>query len=130
MINWLPIESVIQQQREEIARSGGPQGIRDRALLESALARPQNLLAYGNPNADLCDLAASLSFGIVTNHPFVDGNKRASFFTGVAFLLINGRNIREPDRANIDRTWRSLAGGTMSEMELAAWFRERIQARP
>jgi hypothetical protein len=72
-----PIEAVIDEHRKQIDRHGGEHGLRDRGLLESALARARNLYAYGQP--DLTDLAATLAFGITRNHPFIDGNKRASF---------------------------------------------------
>jgi death on curing protein len=85
--DWIPIEAVIDEHRKQIDRHGGDHGLRDRGLLESAVARARNLYAYGQP--DLADLAATLAFGITRNHPF-DGNKRASFFVSVSFLRLNG----------------------------------------
>jgi len=83
-LQWVLVDAVIELHQQQIEQHGGADGIRDRGALESALARPAQLLAYGNP--DLSDLAAALAFGIVRNHPFTDGNKRVSFLASVLFL--------------------------------------------
>jgi death on curing protein len=119
---WIPIKAVIDQQRREIARTGGPQGIRDRGLLESAPARPQQLANYGSP--DFADLAAALAFGIVRNHAFIDGNKRTSFFASVAFLRLNGLTL---EHGEYQDTWFALADDKITEDQLATWFGERIK---
>jgi len=119
--DWIPIEAVIDEHRKQIDRHGGDHGLRDLGLLESALARAQNLYAYSRP--DLADLAATLAFGIARNHPFIDGNKRASFFVSVGFLRLNGYNI---PIENYRDTWIALAAGNLTEQDLAAWFRERM----
>lgn len=104
-----------------IANFGGADGVRDRALLDSALAKPKNLFACEQP--DLCDLAASYSAGIVRNHPFIDGNKRTGFLVGATFLELNGLSLtaREPEAT---RVFMGLAAGDVTESELAEWFRQ------
>jgi death on curing protein len=123
--NWLPIEAIIEEQQKQINQHGGAHGIRDLGLLESALARAQNLYAYGQP--DLADLAATLAFGIASNHAFVDGNKRTSFFTSVGFLHLNGHTIPTEDYSD---TWVAIATGQITEQQLADWFREHIIPYP
>ena len=85
---WVLRETVLTLHEQLLAEFGGSAGIRDDGLLDSALARPQNLLAYGKPSR--FDLAASYGFGLVKNHPFVDGNKRIGFTVAVLFLELNG----------------------------------------
>lgn len=106
----------------QIAEHGGIDGVRDRTMLESALARPQNLSAYGNPDA--AALAASYAFGFARNHGFVDGNKRTAWVMARLFLADNGRRLRFDARDAIAIV-ESLAAGTTSEDELATWFRRR-----
>jgi len=103
-----------------LANFGGGDGIRDVALLESALGKPKNLYAYGKP--DLHDLAASYTYGIVKNHPFVDGNKRTGFLVGALFLELNGQLLiaSEPEAT---RVIAGVAAGDISEASLAEWFR-------
>lgn len=86
---WLSRRVVTSVHLKQLQRHGGGQGTRDEAMLESALARPQNLAAYGTPS--VFELAASYAFGIARNHPFVDGNKRTAFVSAVLFLRINGQ---------------------------------------
>ena len=107
-----------------IREHGGSFGIRDPALLESALGRPQQKFAYAN-DADDAVLAAAYLFGIAKNHPFVDGNKRTAFMAAYAFLGINGFDLDavEPD---VVITVESVAAGKLTEAKLARWFRERI----
>lgn len=104
---------------------GGPVGVRDKGLLESALARPRQLFEYNNP--DLCRLAAAYVVGMVKNHPFVDGNKRTGFLAGSIFLEINGLKLEanEPDATH---TIMELAAGSLSEDDLAEWFRRNTSA--
>lgn len=107
----------------QIEQHGGGRGLRDRALLESALARPRNLWSYGS--SDWAELAASLAYGVARNHPFVDGNKRTAWVLARLFLRANGNMLRYAEQEAID-TMVSLAAGDLSEPDLAAWFRERL----
>ena len=102
-----------------LANFGGGEGIRDEGLLQSALARPRNLYAYGEPT--LFDLAASYTYGIVNNHPFIDGNERTGFLAGAAFLELNGYQLvaAEPEAT---AAILGVASGTIAEDELADWF--------
>jgi death-on-curing protein len=110
--------------KRQLAEHGGGEGIRDLGLLESALARPQNIHAY-EPDADLAQLAAAYGFGVAKNHPFVDGNKRTALVATRTFLLINGYQLNAT-QAEKYLTFLSLAEGSLSEDELAQWLRERI----
>src|ERR1700754_2352170 len=85
---WLDVEILIDLHAEQLALFGGPDGVRDQGMLESALGRPLNKFAYGE--TDLAALAAAYAFGIARNHPFVDGNKRAAFASIIVFLGLNG----------------------------------------
>ena len=109
----------------QIAEHGGAEGIRDVGAVESALARPENLAAYGQP--DISDLAASLAFGLTSNHGFVDGNKRTAWVAARLLLLDNGWDLSF-DPGDAVRIMESLATGQVTESELAAWFRERLEA--
>lgn len=104
---------------------GGSEGLRDEGLLLAALARPQNLLAYGEPAPDLPSLAAAYAYGIARNHPFVDGNKRTALVAARTFLLLNGVDL-EASQDDKVLTFLSLAEGAVSEEELADWIRKRI----
>ena len=108
-----------------LAEHGGPPGIRDEGALDSALARPLNIAAYGRP--DLADLAAAYGFGLACNHAFVDGNKRISFVACVTFLRLNGSDIPIDDIGNVE-TWIALASGALSEPGLATWLRSRMHS--
>jgi death-on-curing protein len=120
---WLGESLLLAVHDEQIAEHGGRAGLRDLALLQSALARPLNLLAYGDPDA--FDLAAAYAFGIARNHPFADGNKRTAFVAAAVFLLDNGHEIKATDEA-IVRVMLSVSAGSMSERELAAWLRASV----
>lgn len=124
-IVWLLEETVIAIQQRQISEHGGSEGLRDEGLLASALARPQNVLAYAQPPPDLAVLAAAYAYGIARNHPFVDGNKRTALVAARTFLLLNGVNLE----ANQDEkylTFLQLAQGTLTEEQLANWIRKRI----
>ena len=110
-----------------VAEFGGSPGIRDDGLLESALDRPKNLFAYGN-NPSLHELAAAYCAGIVKNHPFLDGNKRAGDLAIRAFLLRNG-HLYEPDEANEVVMIMALAAGTVDEDALVIWIAENTSPR-
>ena len=105
---------------QQLAEHGGTDGIRDENLLDSALAKPHNVLAY-EEGVDLFRLAASYAFGIARNHPFLDGNKRTALAVSTAFLIRNGWDIEAP-REELYAAFLHLADGTLSEEELAAWF--------
>src|SRR5690606_12739141 len=113
----------------QLAEHGGGSGIRDEGMLESALARPQQLHAYGDPPPDVADLAASLAFGLARNHPFVDGNKRTAAVACETFLLLNGSTL-EADDLELYPAYLARAEGTLSEADFAAWLRPRLQAKP
>lgn len=125
---WLDAEAAITFHNENLQRFGGPEGIRDMTLLESALARPINKHAYA-AEFDLAGLAAAYAFGIARNHPFVDGNKRAAYVAMEVFLLINGYML-ELDEEDAIATFRALAAGDLSEDQLATWIRDHMVARP
>lgn len=120
---WLPTKTVLSIHEEQIRDHGGGSGVRDAGLLASAVARPQNLAAYGQP--DLADLAAAYAFGIARNHPFVDGNKRTAFVAAGAFLVRNGAtlDVAETEAAVV---FTDLAAGKLTEAELAAWYRRHL----
>lgn len=111
---------------EQLAEHGGGEGIRDAGLLASALARPQNLAAYGEPDA--AALAAAYAFGIARNHPFVDGNKRTAAVVSETFLALNGYALSASD-AELVVAFVALAAGDLTEDELADWFRQHGGAR-
>jgi death-on-curing protein len=116
---WISREVILATQEELLERFGGLAGIRDETLLESALHRPQHLLAYGKPT--LFELAAAYAAGIVKNHPFLDGNKRAGFMAAYIFLGANGCDLETPEEEVVLRTL-ALAAGAIGEAENAAWL--------
>lgn len=116
---WLLREVVLAVHERLLAEFGGSAGVRDLGLLESALARPGNLLVY--KSATVCELAASYAFGIVKNHPFVDGNKRTGFATAVMFIELNGRRLHATEADAIVRTL-ALAAGELDEAGYAEWL--------
>src|SRR3546814_8482956 len=94
---WVSLDVAIAAHREQLAEHGGGDGVRDGNLLESAMARPQNTAAYGDPDA--AELAASYAYGIARNHPFVDGNKRTAAVISEPFLVLNGYGLNASDAA-------------------------------
>jgi death on curing protein len=108
---------------ESLAMHGGASGLRDEGLLESALARPQQLAHYGEP--DFAELAASYAFGLAKNHAFVDGNKRAAFLSLGLFLRLNGYRLNAT-QVDATLTILALAGGEMEEAQLATWVRANV----
>ena len=121
-IAWIKTEFVFAAHKRQIAEHGGIDGLRDEGLLLSAIARPENLFAYGE-NVDLPALAASYAFGISKNHPFLDGNKRTAMVVAFTFLRLNGLNIQAP-LPEVYMTFLRLAEGSLGEEELAAWIRD------
>ena len=110
---------------EQLAEHGGGEGVRDHGLLDSAMARPRNVAAYGEPDA--AELAAAYAYGIARNHPFVDGNKRTAAVVSETFLALNGYRLGASD-AELVVAFLALAAGELSEDELADWFRQRLAA--
>ena len=118
---WITKSQAIRMHAEQLATFGGPSGIRDEGMLESALGRPQNKWSYGE--TDLAALAAAYAFGIARNHPFVDGNKRAAFICMVVFLRKNGI-VFAPPEALASAAMVALAAGEIDEENFARWIRD------
>ena len=118
--HWLTREECLALHAFMLSEYGGITGVRDEHLLDSALARPQQLLAYGKPN--MADMAAAYAAGIVKNHPFLDGNKRTGFMLGAGFLERNGFEFHATEAEAALRTL-ALAAGKMSEAAYAAWLK-------
>jgi death on curing protein len=118
---WIRQDVVLALHEEALILDGGPEGVRDLALLESALARPKNLLAYSEESPSLPRLAACYAKGITANHPFVDGNKRTAYIVALTFLRLNGLEVTASKEDRV-RTFWNLADGTLSEDQLALWF--------
>ena len=121
---WLTQELVSAFHMRQLAEHGGGAGLRDAGLLDSALQRPQNKMIYGEP--DISELAAAYAYGIARNHPFIDGNKRTALVASFSFLYLNGYKVATSQIENVG-VFLSLASGTLTEDELAAWFRKNIK---
>jgi death-on-curing protein len=119
---WISKRAVLAIHSEQLAEHGGSDGIRDETLLDSALAKPLNVFAYSE-EPDIFRLAASYAFGIARNHAFLDGNKRTALAVSITFLDRNGWDI-EASKEELYFTFLHLADGSLSEEELAAWFRD------
>ena len=117
---WLTIEIVRAIHAESVAEFGGDEALRDPGLLESALDRPRNLLAYGD-NPSIHELAAAYCTGIVRNHPFMDGNKRTGVVAAAVFLDLNGYEFR-PAEADVVTMIMALAAGEIDDATLTRWF--------
>jgi len=126
-VNWRFVSrrALLLLHDESLAEHGGGAGIRDEGLLDSALARPHNLIAYGDPDA--AALAAAYAFGLARNHPFVDGNKRVAFLAAGLFLALNGLRLHAT-QADATVTMLALAAGDLGEDDYAEWL--RAHARP
>jgi death-on-curing protein len=120
---WVTKSVVLAIHEQQIAEHGGAPGVRDIGLLESALARPENLASYGEP--DVAAMASSYAFGIARNHPFLDGNKRTSYVVTKVFLRLNGRDV-EADEATRLQIWLDLAAGDLTEEQLTNWLRSNL----
>lgn len=120
---WVDLEVAIAAHAEQLAEHGGGEGVRDPGALASAMARPQNLAAYGEPDA--AALAAAYAFGIARNHPFVDGNKRTAAVVSVSFLFLNGCSFTATP-AEVVVAFLALAAGELTEDEMADWFRRNL----
>jgi death-on-curing protein len=118
---WVEKDVVLAIHDEQLAEHGGMKGLRDESLLLSALARPQNLAAYGTP--DVAGLAASYAMGMARNHAFIDGNKRTALVVAAGvFLPLNRYKLTASDGETV-RVMLTVADGSMAEQELAMWFR-------
>jgi death-on-curing protein len=126
VIIWVETSVVFAIHDTQIAEHGGSDGLRDNNALESALARPKNLLAFGDPPPDLAALAAAYAFGIAKNHAFVDGNKRTSAVVTATFLELNDVRLVVSEE-DIVTMWTDLGAGTISEADFAAWLRAKMQ---
>jgi death-on-curing protein len=120
---WVALDVIHAIHDRQLSEHGGGVGVRDAGAIESALARPQNLVAYGSPDA--AELAAAYAFGIAKNHRFVDGDKRTAWVASRLFLAINGISLKF-DPAEAVRMVEALAAGMLPEPDVAAWFRVRI----
>jgi death-on-curing protein len=125
--HWLSLDECLALHDLMLAQYGGAVGLRDLSLLESALARPQQLLHYRKPA--LADLAAAYCAGIVKNHPFVDGNKRTGFMMGAGFLERNGCEFFASEADAVVKTL-GLAAGKITDADYAAWLRANSKRQP
>jgi death-on-curing protein len=123
---WLRLGAILVARDDQLAEHGGGSGIRDKGLLESALARPMNLPAYGEPSPPR--LAAAYAFGIAKNHPFVDGNTRTALVAAELFLALNGYDLTADD-VEVADVFQRLAAGEVTEEELAAWIGRNSRKR-
>lgn len=123
---WIDRQALLLLHDESLAEHGGSSGLRDAGLFDSALARPLNLVAYGNP--DFADLAAAYGVGLAKNHPFVDGNKRAAFLSVGLFLFMNGYRLTA-GQAESTVVMLDVAAGDIDESGFAHWIRDNSQPR-
>lgn len=123
---WLREAVVLAIHEAQLAEHGGPAGVRDASLTESALARPRQLQAYGQPAPDIAALAAAYGYGLARNPPFVDGNKRTALVVMETFLALNHWQL---DASNVECVQQilMLAGGELDEAALADWLRPRLR---
>lgn len=122
---WLSPLVVELIHRDQIAQHGGRTGLRDRGLMEAAVARPRNVWAYGE-DPDLADLAAAYAHALVRDHPFTDGNKRTALMATYTFLRVNGQDLDAPEPETV-AVVRALSAGDLSEEEFAGWLRNHVK---
>lgn len=120
---WISDAVALAAHAGQLVEHGGGDGVRDPGVFESAMARPRNLAAYGDPDA--AQLAAAYAFGLARNHPFVDGNKRTAAVVSESFLNLNDYSLSASD-AELVVAFVALAAGELSEDDLAGWFRDHI----
>jgi death-on-curing protein len=123
---WLSAAVLRAVHDEQLLEHGGAAGVRDDGLFESALARPQHLAHYGEPDA--ADLAAAYGYGLARNHPFIDGNKRTAFVAVELFLDLNGSSLQADD-AECVLTMLAVAAGSLDEAAFASWLRSHMRPR-
>jgi len=121
---WLDSDALLAAHDEQLAEHGGASGIRDIGMFESALARPKNQAAYGEPDA--AALAAAYAFALAKNHPFIDGNKRIALVALESFLVLNGFDLTADD-GQATLVILSVAAGSFGEEELTTWIRKNIE---
>lgn len=126
VVIWIEKSLAIAIHERQLAEHGGSSGVRDENLLDSALARPHQRHAHGDPPPDLADLAASLAFGLARNHSFIDGNKRTAAVACEVFVMLNGGTLNADD-IELYPHYVALAEGGLSEAEFAAWLRQHIK---
>lgn len=126
---WLKQSVVEAIHQRQLAEHGGLSGVREPALLASALARPRNMLVYGSPQPDIAAWAASYAFGLARNHAFLDGNKRTAYVVCRTFLVLNGQDIDAED-ADKYLAMLGLANGSLSEEAFADWIRSHLSRSP
>ena len=129
MIVWIGKALALALHDRQLAEHGGGVGIRDEGMLDSALARPQQRHAYGDPPPDIAELAAALAFGLARNHPFVDGNKRTAHVCYRVFLALNDCELQATGEDKYIAMLQ-LAEGSLDEAGFADWLRPRIAAKP
>ena len=122
---WVRADLVYAVHEIQLARHGGLDGVRDQNAVESALARPEQLHAYGNPPPDAAQLAAAYAYGLARNHGFIDGNKRTAWVVARVFLADNGVRLQFSEIDAI-RTMKNVASGALDAQQLATWFRQRM----
>ncbi len=123
---WITKEAALAMHERQLAEHGGGEGVRDEGLLESALAKPQNLFFYSDGPVDTSRLAASYAYGVATNHPFVDGNAGSTLVISHTFLKLNGFDL-SAIKEDIYLTVAKLVAGEMDETGLAEWFRGNVK---
>ena len=123
--HWIRLDVVLAIHAAQLAEHGGLDGLRDRNRLESAIASPQNLFAYGNPTPDIAAMAAQYAFAIVCNQVFLDGNKRTALVVCRTFLLLNGHNLVASQDAKY-QTILKLANGQFDIQQMADWIRAHL----
>lgn len=124
---WVARTVVEAIHADQVRQHGGPLGLRDEGMLESALSRPRNRWSY-EPDADVSAIAAAYGYGLARNHPFVDGNKRIAFQVTYVFLGLNGYRLLAPE-PEVVRVMLDLAAGDLEEEAFAAWLRQHVEAR-
>lgn len=122
---WVRLDVLTAIHREQLCEHGGADGVRDHGLLESALARPENIAAYGEPA--VFELGASYAYGIIRNHPFIDGNKRTGFIAAIMFLELNGQGFSATEAEAVEKTL-AAAAGVLSEKDFALWLEANCKA--
>ena len=126
MIVWIDRDLALAIHERQLAEHGGASGVRDGGLLDSALARPGQMLAYGEPEPDLADLATALAHGLARNHPFVDGNKRTAYVAMRTFLVLNGTDLVASPEERYAAVL-ALAEGRLPATEFAEWLRTHLR---
>ncbi len=129
MIVWINKRLALAIHDRQLAEHGGGSGVRDEGLLDSALARPHQLFAYGDPPPDLAALAASLAYGLARNHPFVDGNKRTAAVACETFIRLNSATLQADD-LELYPLYLGLAEGSLDETGFADWLRKHLALAP